>query len=85
MDNVASNVRKVETASVGGMSPFTLVTHQPNCAIIWDESETFTEHPWSRDGQHKATISTSASGVKTVVSNMMVPRRDIQGKGFTGP
>jgi hypothetical protein len=43
-NNVMSNVRKVETASAGGMSQFTMAIHQPNCAIIWEESETFTKH-----------------------------------------
>jgi len=63
-DDVTSNLGNVETASAGGMSRFTIVTHQPNCAIIWDESETCTEYPSSTDGRHKATIYTSASAEK---------------------
>jgi len=44
-DDVTSNLGNVETASAGGMSRFTIVTRQPNCAVIWNESETRTEYP----------------------------------------
>ena len=44
-DDVTSNLGNVETASAGGMSRFTAVTHKPNCVIIWDESETRSDYP----------------------------------------
>jgi hypothetical protein len=33
-DDVTSNLGNVEMASAGGMSRFTTVTHQPDCAGI---------------------------------------------------
>jgi hypothetical protein len=62
-DDMTSYLGNVEAASAGRMSQFTIVTDQPTFTIIWDERETCTEHPWSRNERHKATISTPASGV----------------------